>query len=78
MSLLNSVSIGEASCAIFCISSLVSAEFKLKKILVILSNVCPLNSKASIVFSKVGFSGLATIASISVRANWMPSVIAGT
>src|SRR5690606_1870176 len=65
MSLPNSVNQGETSCAIFCISSLVSAEFKLKKILDKRSKFCPANSKASIVFSKVGISVELTITSIS-------------
>ena len=67
-SLLNAVSKGETSCAIFCISSQVSAEFKLKKIEDKRSKVCPEKSKASMVFSKVGNEELLVIASISARA----------
>ena len=77
MSLLNSVNKGETSCAIFCISSLVSAEFKLKKIDDNRSKVFPEKSNASIVFSNVGASGLLMIASISAFAEAMFSIKAG-
>ena len=68
ISLLNSVNNGETSCAIFCISSQVSAEFKLKKIEDKRSKAAPEKSKASIVFSNVGASKLIAIALISFRA----------
>ena len=77
MSLLNSVNKGVTSWAIFCISSLVSAEFKLKKIDDNLSNAFPENSKASIVFKKVGLSGLFIMVSISVFAAIIFSIKAG-
>ena len=68
MSLLKAVSKGETSCAIFCISSQVSAEFMLKKIDDNLSKASPEKSNASIVFLKVGVSGLLVMASISALA----------
>ena len=68
---------GRGTCAICWISSVVSAEFRLKNILEILSNCCPLNSKASIVFSKVGTPLLCAIASISAFAFLMLSIKAG-
>src|SRR5690606_6106641 len=77
ISLLNSDKRGDTSWAIFWISSLVSAEFKLKKILEILSNCSPENSNASIVFSKVGCSAVVAIASISILAFSIAFLIAG-
>ena len=68
MSFPNSVNKGETSCAIFCISSEVSAEFRLKKIEDNLSKGFPAKSNASNVFSKVGASELLMIASISAFA----------
>ncbi len=65
ISFLNSLSQGEISWAIFWIASEVSAEFKLKKILVILPSFCPVSSSASVVFLKLGASGFDMIVSIS-------------
>ena len=56
---------------------IVSAEFKLKKILEIRSKTSPLKANASIVFSKVGFIGFLTMASISAFANSIPFMKAG-
>ena len=61
----NSDSSGDTSLAISSISSLPSASRILKKIPSTRSNNSPLRSKATIVFSNVGASGLFTIASIS-------------
>src|SRR5690606_12093257 len=57
--------------------SFVSAEFKLKKILEILSNCSPEKSNASIVFSNVGFSGFWAMAFTSILAFFMASLNAG-
>ena len=64
-----SVSMGDTFSAISWRVSLVSASMRLKKMLDTLSRVFPLNSSASTVFSKVGASGLATMASISALAS---------
>src|SRR5690606_3286091 len=57
--------------------SFVSAEFKLKKILEILSNCSPEKSNASMVFSNVGFSGLLAMAFTSILAFSMAFLNAG-
>ena len=72
------VSSGLISCAMACISSLVSAEFRLKNAEVTLVSVSPLFSKAKIVFSKVGVSILFTRVSTSALASSMPLSTAGT
>ena len=77
MSFPNAVNKGETSCAIFCISSQVSAEFKLKNIDESRSNASPEKSKATMVFSKVGASGLLVMASISALAFAIFSINAG-
>jgi len=41
------------------------------------SNICPLKSKNSMVFLKVGSSALLAIASISCQANSIPLIKAG-
>ena len=77
ISFLNSLSQGEISWAIFWIASEVSAEFKLKKILVILPSFWPVNSSASVVFLKLGVSGFEIIASISFLQISIAFLIAG-
>jgi len=76
-SFLNAVSFGETSCAIFWSSSVVSAAFRLKKILVILFNFSPTQSKATVVFLKFGGAELFMIYCISAFAISIPFSMAG-
>src|SRR5690606_16147663 len=77
MSLLNSDNKGEISWAIFWISALVSAELRLKKILLTRSKCCPEKSKAAMVFKKVSLSVESAMALISDLACSMACSMAG-
>ena len=78
MLLLCSDSTGIIFSANSCISSLFSALIKLPKTVVTRSSNAPDFSKATMVFWKVGVSGLLTIASISSFCSFIPSNKAGS
>src|SRR5690606_35809944 len=68
--------IGDISLASFWISALVSAALRLKNIPEMTFNLAPVLSKATIIFSKSGFSWLLML-SISALASLIASSIAG-
>ena len=73
----SSESIGVTFSAMAFISSLPSASRILKNTPTTLSSSAPVRSRAAIVFSKVGASGLATIAAISALFSAMAFSKAG-